>query len=50
MIDYIVIAIIVLILGSMAVYYIKRKKEGKSIGSGCSGCSSCHVKDCHSRQ
>lgn len=49
MIDYIVIAVIVLILGGIATNYIKRKKEGKS-GSGCSGCSSCHVKDCHSRQ
>lgn len=50
MIDYIVIAVIVLMLAEVGAYYMKRKKEGKSMGGGCCGCDSCSVKDCHSRQ
>lgn len=46
MIDFIVVAIILLILTGITVNYIKRKKEGKSGGCSCgsssSSCAGCH--------
>ncbi|MFT4143202.1 MAG: FeoB-associated Cys-rich membrane protein [Mobilitalea sp.] len=47
MTDFIVVGIVVVILACIAVYYVRRKKAGKSAcGCGCDGCSSSAA--CHS--
>lgn len=39
-IDYILIAVIVLIVAAIAVYIVRKKIKGEKIGCGC-GCQSC---------
>ncbi|MBQ8342835.1 MAG: hypothetical protein IJY21_01880 [Clostridia bacterium] len=39
-IDYIIIAVIVLIVAAISVYIIRKKLKGEKVGCGC-GCQSC---------
>ena len=53
LVDYIVIAVIVLVVGGAIAYIVKAKKSGKkcigcpdsgSCGGGCAGCTGCMQK------
>lgn len=51
MVDFIVVAIVLACLVLIAMYYVKRKKSGKSAGCECSGCDHCYsASSCHTAQ
>ncbi|MDO4311822.1 MAG: hypothetical protein Q4C52_01915 [Eubacteriales bacterium] len=47
MIDFVIVLILVVVVGSALAYIVREKKKGNCVGcpDGCQGCHGCHTND-----